>query len=204
MKESMVSPAIAKALGKTDQALSLKASTISQFISCFDTNSVVRNVLIGGEASSVLIGVNGTAELTGFKTAVNDVIIYLAVDLNGFVYSGWLTISNATATFKRLVTSQETSGKTLDLLLTKKYPVHIHFSDYSFGGHIIAGVSDTEFVEVLFANGYAYINNHGSGQITCTFDKTTYTDFTISTTAANNGFVSVYVPSRIEVTFSRS
>ena len=84
--------------------LTSTADTIDSFISVFQSDTAVHNVRIAsGTLPRTLYGTGSSGACVGFRTG--DYIIYSAFDSDGLFVTGWVTISQRTATFSRPIKS---------------------------------------------------------------------------------------------------
>lgn len=89
-----------------------QVDNIDDFISVFQSDNFVHAVRIASSSDSLprtLYGTGSSGACVGFRTG--DYIIYLAFDSDGLFVTGWVTISQRTATFSRQIKSTYYSGE---------------------------------------------------------------------------------------------
>lgn len=90
--------------------LTSTADTIDSFISVFQSDTAVHNVRIAsGTLATTLYGNAHSGACTGFR--VSDYVVYSAFDSDGMFVTGWVDISQRTATFSRPIKYIDYSGE---------------------------------------------------------------------------------------------
>lgn len=92
--------------------ISYQVDNIDSFISVFQSDNFVHTVRIVSSSDSLprtLYGTSSSGACVGFRTG--DYIIYSAFDSDGRFVTGWVTISQRTATFSKPIKNTYYSGE---------------------------------------------------------------------------------------------